>query len=85
MNKTMKSNYRILFFLLNLFLIFFLFCDKYPFQNEKESTLPGNNPPETYLFLFPMKDTPTDQTTEADTIGIDTTGAPFTERARLSR
>jgi hypothetical protein len=43
-------------------------CDTNPFHPDKESDLVENQPPDTYLFLFPSPDT-------AGTPGIDTTAS----------
>ena len=70
----MKKIRQIKYFTFMLIFILIVFCDKNPFHPEKKSLPIGNQPPETFLFLFVMPDTViTADSVIIDSVGIDTT------------
>ena len=68
----MKKEIIFVFFIIMQVLIFS--CDRNPFHPDKKSKLIGNQPPQTYLFLFVIPDTiTTPDSVYIDSVGIDTT------------
>lgn len=64
----MKREIKILSVLFTVFAVIFAACDQNPFHPEKNSQPAGNQPPETFLFLFMVPDT----NIVADSVGVDT-------------
>jgi len=65
----MKKELKIFAGIFIVVLALIITCAKNPFHPEKKATPPGNQPPETYLFLFMIPDTIVTQ----DSVKIDTT------------
>lgn len=59
--------------LIFILILMFSFCDKNPFHETKKSHMIGNQPPQTFLFLFVAPDS--NSTGSVDSVGIDTTAA----------
>ncbi|HEX9974711.1 MAG TPA: hypothetical protein VGD14_21785 [bacterium] len=72
----MKTEIKLIIFSIAIILMSVTSCDRNPFHPEKHSHAVGNQPPETYLFLFTIRDTITvNNSTYIDSVGIDTTAS----------
>ncbi|MBL7095903.1 hypothetical protein ISS22_18305, partial [candidate division KSB1 bacterium] len=67
----MKKKFRLIFAIFIIMQVLIFCCDKNPFHPKKESHPKGNQPPETFLFLF-IAETNLDSVA-VDSVGIDTT------------
>jgi len=73
--KTLLKTYAVIVTVISLLTVS---CDKNPFHPEKTPHAAGNQPPETYLFLFMIPDTTVvEDSARADTVitGLDTTAS----------
>jgi len=70
----MKTELRLIFVIGVIAMIVMIHCDKNPFHPEKKSNPVGNQPPETYLFLFIAADS----TGAGDSLSVDETGIDTT-------
>lgn len=67
----MKKKFRLIFAIFIIMQVLIFCCDKNPFHPKKESHPKGNQPPETFLFLF-IAEAGLDSVA-VDSVGIDTT------------